>query len=133
MENVIRVEEYRPVLDSEGKETNLVTYVKQKSLKDVEQQLREALKSIYLEGGWDCNALEAAEWVSTNSELLEKGEFPNGEPIVVFREGSSEGYLLQVICHDRSTGNIVPVFSVKYLSDEETVWFLVRCIHNAFK
>ena len=132
MEIVIEVEEWKPKIDEEGKPTGILNYVKQRTLKQVESQLRTVLQAINIEG-WDCDAFGGCEWINTNRNLLEGGIFPKGEPLVLFREGSNEGYLLQVVCHNLDLGEMVPVFSVKYLSDEESVWSIVKIVSRAFR
>ena len=132
MEMLIEVEEWTPKLDEQGKPTGYLGYVGQKTLEQVESQLKAVLHAINIER-WGGDAFGACEWISTNSELVEVGNFPKGEPLVVFREGSNEGYLLQVISHNRDTGQMLPVFAVKYLSDEESVWIVVKNVSRAFR
>lgn len=132
MKMSIEVEEWQDKVDEQGKPTGFVSYVKQKSLEQVELQLRAVLKSMHFET-WGGDAFGAAEWISTNRDLEPEGIFPKGEPVVLFREGSNEGYLLQVLSHDRSCGKFVPVFSIKYLTDEECVWSVVKAVSKAFR
>lgn len=132
MQMLIEVEEWTPKIDEQGKPTGYLSYVGQKSLIQVESQLKAVLKAINIER-WGGDALGNCEWISTNTELEELGSFPKGEPLVVFREGSNEGYLLQVISHNRDTGQMLPVFTVKYLSDEDSVWSVVKNVSRAFR
>lgn len=129
---LIEVQEWAPKLDEQGRSTGILSYVKQKTLKQVESQLRSVLQAITIKR-WDCDALGGCEWISTNSDLVEVGNFPKGEPLAVFREGSNEGYLLQIICHNQDNGEMIPVFSVKYLSDEDSVWEIVKNVSHAIR
>lgn len=127
----VRVEDWQPKLAADGKPTGYLSYVKQKTLDEVEDQLKSVLKSIYIDR-WQCDAFDGAYWISINRTLVREGIFPRGEPIVLFRYGANEGYRLQVYS-ENDDGELTWVFNVKYLSDEESVWMIVRQVAKAFR
>lgn len=129
---LIEVSNWKKKTNEEGEPTGFLEYVGQKKLLDVEEQLKAVLKEIHIER-WGGNALECCEWIITNSDFNTHADFPKGEPLVVFRQGNNEGYRLQVIVHNHETRQMLPVFTVKYLSNEDSVWSVVKAVSRAFR
>lgn len=129
MELAIRTTVYQPKIE-DGKATGLLEYVTQRSYGELKQQFIEALKSIVMPG-WDCNAYDAAEYISFGEyKQDEQAPLPKGKTLVLARNGNCEGYRVEV-CIITEDSVLKPIISAKFLSDRDGVWEVAKQIDEA--
>jgi imidazole glycerol phosphate synthase subunit HisF len=128
-EVAIRVDVYQPKI-REGKNTGLLEYVRQRTFGDVKAQFELALKSIDMPS-WECNAFEAAEYISFHEyrQNVEK-DVPKGELVVMARSGKCEGYRVELLVKQED-GSYIPIIAAKYLTDRDGVWQVTKYIDQA--
>lgn len=123
-ELAIAFESYIPHPDKPG-------YLKFNGVKDkddIYKQIVEVLSKIPFSD--EGSAYDSAEWVGMAGKYGEDFRVPNhGEPIVFYRHGSNEGYIVEILLRDN--GIFYPICSIKYLVDEDSVANLVRKLVEA--
>ena len=128
-EVAIRVDVYQPKI-REGKNTGLLEYVGQRTFGDLKAQFEQALRQIDMPS-WDCNAFEAAEYISFHQYRQDVDKaLPKGELVVMARSGRCEGYRIELLVKGEE-GDFTPIISAKYLTDRDGVWCVAKDIDQA--
>lgn len=125
----IRFETYVPHPEKPG----YLKYDGPKSRDCIEEQIHTSLKTIPFD---ESNAYDYAEWVSMEGKYdPSEWHVPiHGTPIVYYRHGGSEGYIITICLVDKSSGTYHEICHIKYLSNEDdvhaTVKHLVAACHD---
>lgn len=100
-----------------------------KSAKEIERQINDALKAIPFDR--ESNAYDCAEYISMHGKYQhETFEVPkHGQPIVFYRHGNSEGYLVEIWL--RKDERFYEVCRIKYLVDVDAVASVVHHLITA--
>ncbi len=113
----------------EGAHPRTLRYHGQQPLAAVLDQIKLTLEALPCPGGG--TALSIAEWLSARPEAPE--HFPAGEAFAALLYGGSEGYLPTVLALDKAAGVAVPVITIKYLSDRDFAYQVVRALNEALR
>ena len=111
-----------------GSPAGYLEYRGQQKLSDVMAQIDAVLEGIVNAEG--DNARQLYEWWGAPNNT-EDVEFPKGEPFAAFRYGSSEGYFVQILSSQRSTGSYVLCAEIKYLTDKTFVYRVAQELNEA--
>lgn len=128
-ECAIRVDVHQPKIRN-GEPTGLLEFVRMRTYGDLKKQLENTLRDIDMPS-WECNAFEAAEYISFHQyKQNEDTDLPKGELIVIARQGKCEGMRIELMVRDDNF-NCVPIIAVKYLTDRDGVWQVAKDVDEA--
>jgi hypothetical protein len=122
----IRFETYIPHPERPG----YLKYDGTKSRESIEGQIHQTLKAIPFD---EASAYDYAEWVSIEGKYDPSDwHVPSqGAPIVYYRHGGSEGFIITICIVDKSKGTYHDICHIKYLSDEDAVHAAVKHLIGA--
>lgn len=127
---IIRSDIYQPKLVDEV-ESGYLEYVGQRTFGNVRDQLVEVLKSIYIPK-WGHSAFSGIENIGYfNHPQNLSEEVPSGDLQVLVKNGSNEGYRIELLIQSKENNQIIPIISLKFLCDKDEVWEIGKLIDAA--
>lgn len=125
----IRTDVYQPKI-TEGRETGLREYVRQKTFGEFKTQFETLLKAIQI-AEWECSAYDNIEYISFGEYRQDETKpLPKGTTLAFARRGNNEGYRVEVAIVD-SDGYHHTILSAKYLTDLDSVWVIAKEVDRA--
>lgn len=94
----------------------------------VMDQIEDVLARIKDEEG--VSAMEYAEWTRLSLALQPDAPAPRGDYLVAFSCGRSEGYLVKIFAETQE--GVIPFAIIKYLSNRQFVWDIVKALTESF-
>ena len=128
----IRTDVYQPKI-VDGKATNLLEFVEQKTFKEIDEQFIAVLKNINVPS-WDHSAHGGAEYISFHDYDQDPNmPLPKGQLFVMVCEGNCEGYRLNLLLQCSENNHLIHILAAKYLSDRDEVWDIAKKVDEAIQ
>jgi hypothetical protein len=126
----LRTDVYAPKIEN-GKDTGLLSFVKQRTYADLHDQLINVLTSIQVTA-WGYSAKDGLEYLSYDTYRQDTSiELPKGTLRVMVYSGSNEGERITILIQETNTHKLIPILSLKYLSDRDSIWLIAKDLEQA--